>query len=88
MANPVVPAGFEQGQKPADIGMNISLGIFQRIPHPGLGGEVNDNIRPFHPDKAFDIFPVGDILLIKSKPLAGFEVSQPILFKCDGHSNR
>ena len=84
MPNRTLPTGLKQAQKARDIGMNIGLGVVQRITHPGLGREMDHNIGPLRPAKARDTLLVGDIPLLKDKPLTGREPPQPILFQRNG----
>ena len=39
----ILPAGFEDIVKAEDIGLDIGIGVFEAVPHAGLGGEVDDD---------------------------------------------
>ena len=46
MLHLVMPASFKDIQESGNIVLNIGMGIDERIPHPGLSGQVDDDVKP------------------------------------------
>ena len=47
MADAVVPAPLENVDETDEIRVDVGMGVLQRVPDPGLRGEVDDRIGPF-----------------------------------------
>jgi hypothetical protein len=66
MLNPVMPTTLKNIQKAREITVDIGLGIFQAVTHPGLSRKINNLLKRVFPEK---LFHSGSIYQIKlNKP--------------------
>ena len=62
MLHIIVATALKDVGKAHQIGVDIGVGVLQRIPHAGLGGQVNHPFRLLLPEQRFHSGPVGHIL--------------------------
>ena len=58
MFDPVVPAGLQDIAETDQIGIDVGMGVFERIAHTGLGGEIDDPLRPVGAERPVNGFPI------------------------------
>ncbi|MCY1371216.1 hypothetical protein D9M69_583500 [compost metagenome] len=57
----VVAAAFEDVQEPAQVAVQVGPGVFQGITHPGLGREVDHDLRFFPGKQCLDGRCIGQV---------------------------
>ena len=63
----MMPAPLQNVGKASQIGVDISMRIFQRIPDAGLGCEVNDHWKAILRKQRLDGCPIGEVLFFEMK---------------------
>ena len=54
MLDAAMPAGLEDVGEADDVAVDVGVRIFQRVAHPGLGGQVDHALRPELGEGLFD----------------------------------
>jgi hypothetical protein len=62
-----VTAPLQNVEKAGDIGVQISMGVLQRVPDPGLRREVHDRPKIAVAKQSFRKRPIGQIEPMKSE---------------------
>lgn len=83
MRHIIMATPFKDIYKPLQIGIDISVRIFQRVSHPGLRGQMNDTIRLFISENTSHRVPVFDRNTVKAKRLMVSDAGKPRLFQRD-----
>ena len=60
MLDRLLPAAFEHIAKTDEVGVDVGVGIGERISHPGLRGQVHDALGPMTMEQALHVGPVRD----------------------------
>ncbi len=61
MLHLAVPAAFEDIQKADDVGIDVLVGMVEGVAHAGLGGQMDDIVRPQLGKQFFHAAPVGQV---------------------------
>ncbi|MNG20198.1 hypothetical protein D3C85_1586030 [compost metagenome] len=61
MLDRVVAAAFEDVQEAAQVAVQVGSGIFQGVTHPGLGREVDHDLRLFPGKQCLDGRCIGQV---------------------------
>src|SRR5262245_31041231 len=81
MLDPVVPAAFEHVKEAGHVRADIGMRVVERIADAGLGGEMNDALRPLLGEGRLDDSPVGEIALDEGKSLLLHQALEPGLLQ-------
>src|SRR5215469_3802474 len=73
MGGAALPGRFNQIQKTDDIALNVKVGIFERVPHPGLGSQMHDGTELM---KLKQIARKGSIRYVTAEKLEAWLLSQ------------
>ena len=74
---------FDDVGKPDQVGVDVSAGVFDRIAHPGLRGEVHDGIEPALREQPGHALAVGDVGFFEFETGEGTQARQPRFFQAD-----
>lgn len=83
MLNTVVAAAFEHMESACDIGLDISVGVVQRVADAGLRREMDDALWPLLGEHRLDHLALGQVCLDEMESVAALEPPKTGLFKGD-----
>ena len=78
VARAMMPAGLQHRQEPVEIGALIGVGRLDRIAHPGLGGEMDDEIGAGLLKELEHRLVVAEIAIVECETGLAFENFEPI----------
>ena len=81
MLDIVVATTFQQVGKTQNVTVDVSQGVFQRIAHACLRGQVDDSIKLLIGKQCLDGLAVGEICFDEGKVPVGFQQIQPSFFE-------
>jgi hypothetical protein len=81
--DPVMPAPLENVHEPDNIALYVGMGIFQGIPDPGLGCQVDHTIEFFIAEEPCNHLTVADVTLYETKVFLLFKAVQPGVLQAD-----
>ncbi len=77
MLNPMMAAAFEYMQKARDVGVDIVMGVIERVAHTGLRGEMDHALRLLRGKGRVHDGAVGEVGLDEMEAVAGLEPREP-----------
>jgi hypothetical protein len=80
----MLTAGFEQIRKSDQVAVDVRLGMGQRVPHAGLCGQVDDDVKLSRVKDAPQLFAIRKIAFLKLEPVPRDQSVQSISFQRDG----
>ena len=63
MLHGMTPARLQDVVKPNDVALNVNVGVLDGVPHPGLCGQVDHNVKLVLPEQAVHQLAVGNATL-------------------------
>ena len=77
MLDAIVAATFEDVAEADQVGLDVSMRIFQRVAHAGLRGQVDHTLEVAFGEQVFHGHAVGDIALHEAEIRVGLKLRQP-----------
>src|SRR4029453_7665447 len=81
MVDPMGAAALEYMKEAGHVRTDIGMRVVERVADAGLGGEMNDPLRPLLGEGCLDDSTVGEIALDEGKPLLLHQPLEPGLLK-------
>jgi hypothetical protein len=81
--HPAVPAAFKDVDETYQVAVDVGVGIFQGVAHPGLGGQVDHLGKPLGGEQSRDPGTVRQVHPGKAKVGVSHELRQTSLLEAD-----
>ena len=80
MLHVAVAAAFKEIDESDEVGVDVGVGVFERVAHSRLGGEVDDDGEGPALEEGFDFRAIGDVDFVELEGSGSAEPFQPVLF--------